>query len=222
MATTEVAFSGEGSPAQATSEEKQTQAQGLSKEEIQAIVKETTMASLTEWNKQQQSLRAKAKNKVRQEAQQQIENIRSSGVELTEEQANAFLKHTVSQFEAEFEPDADEPQRPAQQQQAVSPEQSMVDRVYAKYGFKLMADDPEAQRLPQGTDFEEWYEAFLGQMKAKANRMQTPPQARTPAMGSGVQTDLRSKYQEELKGVQGNVDALFALKKKYQDMGLQV
>lgn len=61
---------------------------------------------------------------------------------------------------------------------------------------------------------------------AKARKAKAPPPNDATVLpsggGSSVNPDLQAEYQSRLKGMQGNVDAIAALKTEYRKKGLQV
>jgi len=99
----------------------------------------------------------------------------------------------------------------------------MAEEIYKKAGVSILPDDPEVSMVDQSSPV-----AFLTTLQQavekKKQRVQTAPEARITSLVRGQQpnTNLEAQYLEEKSKIQGDVQELIKLKKKYRAKGLQI
>lgn len=192
----------------------------LTRAELEAALEERDRKIRIE----QQSLRAR-KKRAEEQAKGQVEVMKSLGTALTPEQELAYIKNSASRFESAFdnEEDAAQQQQNSQTPQQLTPQQQMVENAYKKFGVTLMETDPEAQELSKTQDFDDWYPDFLAALKKKAQRANTPPQARIPSPAMGGNTGpSEDQYISEMFAARGNRAGVEVVKEKFRKMGLDV
>jgi len=186
----------------------------LTRDELSAILD----ARDEKVRREQQKVLAKQHNMV-ERARKQIESFKGKGVDITDEQAQVILREAANLSEPESEPEPEQ----KREAQPLTPQQQMVENAYRKYGVTLMETDPEAQELPKTQDFDDWYPDFLAALKKKAQRANTPPQARIPSPAMGGNTGpSEDQYISEMFAARGNRAGVEGVKEKFRKMGLDV
>jgi hypothetical protein len=97
----------------------------------------------------------------------------------------------------------------------------MTEDVFKEIGVVVEPNDPEAEMVDQSSPT-----AFLKSIRVaaekKKQRVSTPAEARIASQLTGQTTDLETQYKERLSKLQGQTDAIIALKKEYRKKGLHI
>lgn len=216
--------------------EQGTEPKYLTRKEAQRLRQEITDEVL----RQTQSLTDKAASRIDKKLQDELKKIgdviklqRQAGIDITPEQERAMRQtayDTVFSQLSESEPD----HPPAQKTPSVPPGEDdrairavaaamneLTDDIYKEVGVMVEQNDPEVELIDQSSP-----SAFLKSLRKaaekKAQRIATPAEARITSLAKGSQTSLENQYAEEKKKIQGDVQALIELKRKYRAKGLQI
>ncbi len=217
-------------------DEQGTASEYLTREEAQRLFEEQKNELL----KQTQSLTDKASSRLDKQLRAEIKKVndvidlqKKAGISITPEQERTMRQmaydSALAQAGEETDdsdkgtakpPDMSDPQKVMQAATAAVID-GLVTDIYKESGVTVYENDPELEMIDKSSPM-----AFLNSVKAavekKKQRIQTAPEARIATLGKGQQTNLEAQYLEDKKKVQGNVDALIALKKEYRSKGLQV
>lgn len=214
-------------------EQEQQQPQYLTLKEAQRLLEEQKDEVL----RQTQSLTDKASSRLDKKLRDELKKIndvislqKEAGIPITPEQENAMRQKVydkaLQQFGEEEEPTTTAQEQPVDPRQmaemaAAAVVSGMANDIYKEAGVTVKDNDPEAEMVDHSSPT-----AFLNSLRAavekKKQRVQTAPEARITTLGKGQSTNLEAQYLDEKKNIQGDVNALIELKKKYREKGLQV
>ena len=213
-----------------------TEPEYLTRAEAQRLRQEITDEVL----RQTQSLTDKAASRIDKKLQDELKKIgdviklqRQAGIEITPEQERAMRQtayDTVFSQLSDSEPDhpkgQNTPSAPVGEDEkamraVAAAMNDLTDDIYKEVGVVVEQNDPEVELIDQSSPA-----AFLKSLRKaaekKAQRIATPAEARITSLAKGTKTSLETQYAEERAKIQGDVEALIQLKKKYRAKGLQI
>lgn len=191
------------------------------------------MEALSEWNRQQQGLRAKQEKRLIERVEQQLAVLRNAGVEVNDavrenltrtvrEQENAADGNDLPGTPTESKP---KPQA-SQPSDLIAKINAKRDAISEKYGVSVEESDPEAAEVVINGDPLTFLETYEEACKAKSARVKQSPEARVPAIVGGGSVSsgatLEESYRAEMKNNRGKPEALRQVQQKYQKMGLDI
>ena len=215
-------------------QQEETASEYLTRDEAQRLmdsVKEDVL-------RQTQSLTDKTASRIDKKLQDELKKInevitlqRKAGIDITPDQERAMRQTAYDNvFSQLSENDPEHPTgvqpQPAGEKDQVMQATAMLmnrltDGVYKDVGTVLMEGDPEVGLIDNSTP-EAYLKTLRKAAEKKAQRVSTPAEARITSLAKGTQTNLESQYAEEKSKIQGDVQALIELKRKYRAKGLQV
>jgi hypothetical protein len=227
----------QGTPA--VEQELTTEPQYLTREEAQHLFEEQKNDLL----RQTQSLTDKASSRLDKKLREEIKKVndvidlqKKAGITITPEQERVMRQMAYDNALGSISEDAEDLSKGAAKPQEINdPEQmakaaaavigGLANDIYKQAGVTIYENDPEVDLIDQSSPI-----AFLDSIKAatekKKQRIQTAPEARIASLGKGQSTNLEAQmiaqYEERKSKIQGDVEALIALKKEFRSKGLQV
>lgn len=220
---------------QGTEEQEQETTEYLTRQEAQRLVEQMKDEVL----RQTQSLTDKATSRLDKKLKEQLEIVndvielqKKAGITVTPEQERALRQEAYDKAFSTLDDEErsavsgtqpqrqDEPGEAEKAQAAIM--QNLTMDVYKEAGVELYPGDPEVELIDYSTPA-----AFLKSLRAaagkKKQRIETPAGGRITSLAQkGQQKSLEAQYLEEKAKIQGDVNALIELKKKYKAKGLQV
>ena len=167
-------------------EEKQTPS--LDVEALKQSIVSEVKTILVENQKHEQGLRKKMENRVVKTMNDIIAAQRAAGVEMTQEQSQILESQVRQQVEADDSQveDAPTPQKKEADKDPIAEfVNKSVEKIYAKAGFGLGKNDPEAEGLDKITDADDFIIEVSKRVAQKAERIKVKPETQLPGMGAG-------------------------------------
>lgn len=198
------------------------------------VIRQILREELDKWNREQQSLRAKLKNKITKEVESKIEALKIAGINPTDQHINAIRESVERQFiEAYDEEEGGEPARAqaaAQEQQQIIPLQAIVLSMMEREGIVLYENDPEMSIVKfDAQDEAEFLSSVKKAIEAKKDRGNKKKPVGNPAAvpaitaRGGASGDLVEQYKKEMIAARGQGYLVGrAIKEKYRKLGLPV
>lgn len=223
----------------AVESEQSTEPEYLTRKEAQRLFEDQKNELL----KQTQSLTDKASSRLDKKLRDEIQKVndvmdlqKKAGISITPEQEQNMRRMAYDNALGSMTEDTDDLQKGVAKPKEVSdPEQvakvaavvmdGLVNDIYREIGVTVLDGDPEVDLVDQSTP-----SAFLKSIRAaaekKKQRTETAPEARITSLGKGQPTNLaaslKGQYEERKSKIQGDVNALIALKQEFRKKGLQI
>jgi hypothetical protein len=132
--------------------------------------------ALEAFSRKQQSQRDQQEARIAKKFQETLENIRASGIEPTQDQANAIRQKVANAETNQEQAQPSQPTAGQPQDSGAAPDMGALyavrDAIYELVGVKLDASDPEAQAFQDTTDPTEFRKRMIAATQAKKQRLE--------------------------------------------------
>jgi len=205
-------------------------------EEIRALIRDELREGLKRWDREQQALRAKLRNRINKDVERQVAAMKSAGINPTQEQIQKIYESVQDSIVEEFG-DNQPHEEAVQPSEAVSDEQALLQRdilaIMEEAGVTLEQTDPEIQLINTNAATRyQFLKSIEKAVQAKKDRLSGEKSSRAsgniaaaPALsGKGADSgDLKQKYIDEMLAARGQGRIVGqAIKEKYRKLGVPV
>lgn len=208
----------------------------ITPDEIRKLIRSELKEGLQQWDREQQALRAKLRNKINREVERQFEALREAGIDPTQEQKQKIYDVVQNSIVEEY----GQKEQQLNGQDNIGAETNVDDDnatlqyevadILKEVGVEVLQNDPEFLLI----DFDaktkyaflrsvekaarEKYERLANEGKKIGN-----PAAAPALVGRGESAELKSKYIQEMISARGQGHIVGkSIKDKYRKLGVNV
>lgn len=206
-------------------EDKQAQQPDIA-ELVKNVVSNVVKEKLTEWNREQQSLRAKSNNRAKKMIDEQFETLKASNITLTDTQASDLRERILNRVLDEQEDQPAQTQGQPMPQSTVRDVFGQINAIQSKAGVWITPEDPEYFNLDDSNPqnfINTMYQAIEAKKVRTTSKATGNPAAVQAITAQGTTpNNLEAQYRKEFEALpQGDVNAIIALKQKFLALGYQ-